>query len=156
MNQVLVLNSYAGPILGNGANMIPDVVLSFAVPAGSLATEGDALRIVLAGAALVVSDTRIAGITVNEQPLEAVTLTANSSGWRLQADLVRTSATTSRMTKTAMSESGPVHLSMRDAASIVVDWSQVVTIGITLQNASNPTPNSLTLGIAQVLLLKAP
>ena len=149
-----LLYSYVGPLVGNGADLTEDVLLSYTLPANTLTQDGQVIHIIAGGTAADSADLKYARIDLGGvRSLIAATLNeVNAIFWTLETWITRDGPNgLIRIGREVSQEILPVG-TLKGATTVPVDWTSDTVFTVTGQNAANSVAGSVAAGGMIVML----
>lgn len=136
--------------VGNGADTTEDTLLTFNIPAGTLAAVGDRIRIFANGSFAASTDTKTARIrlTGTGSALQGISgVAAGNTAWSIYMEVQKTGASSQQQASYSIVASGGVNVI--SAALTLVDTAAIV-LTVTGQNSTTATANTITVKYATV------
>jgi hypothetical protein len=142
-------------VIGNGADLTEDTLVSYTIPANTLVNVGDALRIVASGAFIGSTDAKTARIRIGGITSGTPTTTAaTSTTWRVELNVTRAALNTQEYEYFG-AISGAAGTQLYNNAQSSLGDASPATLTVTGQNTTNSVASSVTVRTVTVDLIRA-
>jgi hypothetical protein len=142
-------------IVGNGADLTEDTLVTYSVPANTLVNVGDALRVVAAGAFIGSTDSKFARIRLGAITAgTAAAAVATNLAWRVELNITR-SAPNIQQFELWTAISGGAGTQQYTNGQVALAEASPNTLTVTGQNTTNSVASSVTVRTVTVDLIRA-
>jgi len=145
-----------GAVAGNGADLTEDSLMSYSLPANTLANVGDTIRIFAAGALGATTDAKTVRIKFGTTPVHAPNSSAaGTTRWTSQIYITKTGSGTQSYGTMGVMQATAVGSGVISGTLTKTDTSPIA-IEVTGQNATNSVANSVTIQLLFIEFIPAP
>ena len=142
-------------IIGNGADLTEDTLVSYTIPANTLVNVGDALHVVASGTFIGSTDAKTARIRIGGLASGTPTTTvATSTTWRVELNVTHSALNVQQYEYFGAMSGGAGTQQYSNAQSSLGEGS-ALTLNVTGQNTTNSVAGSVTVRTVTVDLVRA-